>query len=135
MGTADLTKDLHARHTSDRAPLQAALQLCLLAARAYSLPILDGVHLDLADDAGFAEACRQGRDLGFDGKTLILRRPSLQRTRSSRPRRRRSCCPVDRRRACRGGRSGEGRGAGGWTPGGELARRRGYAHRRSDRGD
>jgi citrate lyase subunit beta/citryl-CoA lyase len=44
---------------------------CLLAARAYGLPILDGVHLDLADDAGFAEACRQGRDLGFDGKTLI----------------------------------------------------------------
>jgi citrate lyase subunit beta/citryl-CoA lyase len=72
MGTADLTKDLHARHTSDRAPLQAALQLCLVAARAYGLPmILDGVHLDLADDAGFAEACRQGRDLGFDGKTLI----------------------------------------------------------------
>lgn len=71
MGTADLTKDLHARHTSDRAPLQVALQLCLLAARAYGLPILDGVHLDLADDAGFAEACRQGRDLGFDGKTLI----------------------------------------------------------------
>jgi citrate lyase subunit beta/citryl-CoA lyase len=71
MGTADLTKDLHARHTSDRAPLQAALQLCLLAARAYCLSILDGVHLDLADDAGFAEACRQGRDLGFDGKTLI----------------------------------------------------------------
>ena len=71
MGTADLTKDLHARHTGDRAPLQAALQLCLLAARAHGLPILDGVHLDLADDAGFAEACRQGRDLGFDGKTLI----------------------------------------------------------------
>jgi citrate lyase subunit beta/citryl-CoA lyase len=71
MGTADLTKDLHARHTGDRAPLQAALQLCLLAARAHGLPILDGVHLDLGDDAGFAEACRQGRDLGFDGKTLI----------------------------------------------------------------
>jgi len=71
MGTADLTKDLHARHTRDRAPLQVALQLCLLAARAFGLPILDGVHLDLADDTGFAEACRQGRDLGFDGKTLI----------------------------------------------------------------
>jgi citrate lyase subunit beta / citryl-CoA lyase len=42
-----------------------------LAARAFDLPILDGVHLDLADDAGFARACRQGRELGFDGKTLI----------------------------------------------------------------
>lgn len=71
MGTADLTKDLRARHTSDRAPLRTALQLCLLAARAYGVPILDGVHLDLADDEGFAEACRQGRDFGFDGKTLI----------------------------------------------------------------
>jgi len=71
MGTADLSKELRARHTTDRAPLRTALQLCLLAARAYGLPILDGVHLDLADDAGFAEACRQGRDFGFDGKTLI----------------------------------------------------------------
>jgi len=71
MGTADLTKDLRARHTPDRAPLRTVLGLCLLAARAYGLPILDGVHLDLGDDEGFAEACRQGRDLGFDGKTLI----------------------------------------------------------------
>ena len=71
MGTADLTKELRARHTADRAPLRTALQLCLLAARAYGLPILDGVHLDLTDDEGFTEACRQGRDFGFDGKTLI----------------------------------------------------------------
>jgi citrate lyase subunit beta/citryl-CoA lyase len=48
-----------------------SLGLCLLAARAYRLAILDGVHLDLADDDGFAAACRQGRELGFDGKTLI----------------------------------------------------------------
>jgi citrate lyase subunit beta / citryl-CoA lyase len=47
------------------------LGLVLLAARAYRLAILDGVHLDLADDAGFAAICRQGRELGFDGKTLI----------------------------------------------------------------
>jgi citrate lyase subunit beta/citryl-CoA lyase len=71
MGTADLTKELRALHTPDRAPLRTALGLCLLAARAYSLPILDGVHLDLGDDAGFAAVCRQGRALGFDGKTLI----------------------------------------------------------------
>jgi citrate lyase subunit beta/citryl-CoA lyase len=71
MGTADLTKELRARHTPDRAPLRTALGLCLLAVRAHGPPILDGVHLDLDDDAGFAKVCRQGRDLGFDGKTLI----------------------------------------------------------------
>ncbi|HWG79511.1 MAG TPA: CoA ester lyase [Stellaceae bacterium] len=71
MGTSDLAKDLHARHTRDRLPMLTALGLCLLAARAYRLAILDGVHLDLGDDEGFAEVCRQGRELGFDGKTLI----------------------------------------------------------------
>jgi len=71
MGTSDLAKDLHAAHTRDRLPLLTALGLCLLAARAYALAIADGVHLDLADDAGFAASCRQGRELGFDGKTLI----------------------------------------------------------------
>src|SRR6185312_11909298 len=69
--TSDLAKDLHARHTRDRLPMLTSLGLCLLAARAYRLAILDGVHLDLADDEGFAVACRQGRELGFDGKTLI----------------------------------------------------------------
>jgi citrate lyase subunit beta / citryl-CoA lyase len=71
MGTSDLAKDLHARHTRDRLPMLTALGLCLLAARAYRLAILDGVHLDLDDDEGFAQVCRQGRELGFDGKTLI----------------------------------------------------------------
>jgi citrate lyase subunit beta/citryl-CoA lyase len=71
MGTSDLAKDLQARHTRDRLPLLTALGLCLLAARAYRLAILDGVHLDLGDDEGFDESCRQGRELGFDGKTLI----------------------------------------------------------------
>jgi citrate lyase subunit beta/citryl-CoA lyase len=71
MGTSDLAKDLHAAHTRDRLPMITALGLCLLAARAFGLAIVDGVHLDLADDDGFAAACRQGRELGFDGKTLI----------------------------------------------------------------
>jgi citrate lyase subunit beta/citryl-CoA lyase len=71
MGTSDLTKDLHARHTADRAPLLTSLGLCVLAARAAGVAALDGVHLDLEDDAGFAAVCRQARDLGFDGKTLI----------------------------------------------------------------
>jgi citrate lyase subunit beta/citryl-CoA lyase len=71
MGTSDLAKDLHAAHTAMRLPMLTALGLCLLAARAHGLTIIDGVHLDLADDAGFAESCRQGAELGFDGKSLI----------------------------------------------------------------
>jgi citrate lyase subunit beta/citryl-CoA lyase len=71
LGTSDLTADLHARPTRDRLPLMTGLGLVLLAGRAHDRAILDGVHLDLADAEGFAAACRQGRDLGFDGKTLI----------------------------------------------------------------
>jgi citrate lyase subunit beta/citryl-CoA lyase len=71
MGTSDLAKDLQASHTRERLPLLTSLGLSVLAARAYRLSILDGVHLDLNDEAGFADVCRQGRELGFDGKTLI----------------------------------------------------------------
>jgi citrate lyase subunit beta / citryl-CoA lyase len=71
MGTSDLTKDLHARATRERVPLLTSLQLCVLAARAAGITALDGVHLDLDDAAGFAAACRQAADFGFDGKTLI----------------------------------------------------------------
>jgi len=71
MGTSDLAKDLHARHTPDRIPFMASLELCILAARAAGIGILDGVHLDLEDDAGFRRACEQGLELGMDGKTLI----------------------------------------------------------------
>ena len=70
-GTSDLVKDLRARHTAGRTEVLVSLSLVVLAARASGLTALDGVHLDLDDDPGFAEACRQGRDLGFDGKTLI----------------------------------------------------------------
>jgi citrate lyase subunit beta/citryl-CoA lyase len=71
LGTSDLTKDLNARETRDRLPLMTALGLVLLAGRAHRCAVLDGVQLDLADAEGFAMSCRQGRDLGFDGKTLI----------------------------------------------------------------
>jgi citrate lyase subunit beta/citryl-CoA lyase len=71
MGTSDLTKDLRARHTPDRLPLVTSLGLCVLAARAHGLAALDGVHLDLDDEAGFLAACRQAAAMGFDGKTLI----------------------------------------------------------------
>lgn len=71
MGTSDLAKDLRAAHTPLRLPMITSLGLCLLAARAAGIAILDGVYLDLADDAGFAASCVQGKELGFDGKTLI----------------------------------------------------------------
>jgi citrate lyase subunit beta / citryl-CoA lyase len=71
MGTSDLTKDLHARQTRGREALVTGLGLCLLAARAYGLTALDGVHGDIADAEGLNAACEQGAVMGFDGKTLI----------------------------------------------------------------
>ena len=71
LGTSDLVKDLRAVHTAERLPVLHALSACVLVARAHGLAVLDGVHLDLSDDAGFAASCQQGRELGFDGKTLI----------------------------------------------------------------
>jgi len=71
LGTSDLVKDLHARHTPGRTETLVALSLCILAARAQGLCILDGVHLSLDDEAGLKQSCIQGRDMGFDGKTLI----------------------------------------------------------------
>lgn len=71
MGTSDLTKDLNALATRDRLPMVTSLGLCMLAARAYGLTAIDGVHVDLDDADGLAASCRQGRELGFDGKTLI----------------------------------------------------------------
>lgn len=71
MGTSDLAKELHAAHTALRLPMITALGLCMLAGRAFSLTLLDGVHLDLDDDEGYSASCLQGLELGFDGKTLI----------------------------------------------------------------
>lgn len=71
MGTSDLAKELDCAHTRERLPIITSLGLCMLAARAYGLTILDGVYLDIGDSKGFVYACRQGADLGFDGKTLI----------------------------------------------------------------
>jgi citrate lyase subunit beta/citryl-CoA lyase len=70
-GTNDLVKDLGARHTPGRTEVLTSLSMIVLAARANGLACLDGVYLELADQEGFEAACRQGRDLGFDGKTLI----------------------------------------------------------------
>jgi len=71
MGTNDLAKDTRARLVPGRAPMVPWLMNCLAAARAYGLDILDGVYNDIDNAAGFVEECRQARDLGFDGKTLI----------------------------------------------------------------
>jgi citrate lyase subunit beta/citryl-CoA lyase len=71
MGTNDLAKELRAAHVPGRQPLLSGLGLCLLAARATGTAILDGVFNDVRDAEGFAAECRQSRELGFDGKTLI----------------------------------------------------------------
>jgi citrate lyase subunit beta/citryl-CoA lyase len=107
-GTSDLVKDLGARHTPGRLEVLTALSLVVLAARAHGLAALDGVHLDLEDDAGFAAACAQGRDLGFDGKTLVHPRTVEAANRAFSP----DAADVDRARrviaahaeAARGGR-------------------------------
>ena len=71
MGFADLGKELHAPQVPGRHNFIASAQLCLLAARAYGLVILDGVHLTLHDLGDFEQECRQGVEWGMDGKTLI----------------------------------------------------------------
>ena len=71
MGTSDLAVDLGAAHTPDRAPFMTSFGLSLLAGRAHGAAVLDGVHLNLGDDAEFEMHCSQAADMGFDGKTLI----------------------------------------------------------------
>ncbi|HEY1748454.1 MAG TPA: CoA ester lyase [Xanthobacteraceae bacterium] len=71
MGTNDLAKDTRARLLPGRVPMLPWLMSCIAAARAYGLDIVDGVYNELGNAEGFAAECRQARDLGFDGKTLI----------------------------------------------------------------
>jgi (3S)-malyl-CoA thioesterase len=71
MGTNDLAKELGARFRADRLPLMAGLGACVLAARAEGKVIVDGVFNAFKDEAGLRAECEQGRDMGFDGKTLI----------------------------------------------------------------
>jgi (3S)-malyl-CoA thioesterase len=68
IGTNDLAKDLNTR---TRAALMASLQMCLLAARAHGIVAIDGVYNAFKDEDGFKVECEEGRDLGFDGKSLI----------------------------------------------------------------
>ena len=71
MGTSDLSKDTRVRHTPDRLGFITALNLCVYAARAHGLDIIDGVQLELENEELLRISCEQGRDLGFDGKSLI----------------------------------------------------------------
>jgi len=71
LGTNDLAKETRARLLPGRAAMLPWLMQVLAAARAYGIDVLDGVYNDLADEAGLRSECEQGRDCGFDGKTLI----------------------------------------------------------------
>jgi citrate lyase subunit beta / citryl-CoA lyase len=71
IGTNDLAKETRARLVPGRAPMLPWLSNCVLAAHSYGIDVLDGVYNDLSDMDGFAAECVQGRDMGFDGKTLI----------------------------------------------------------------
>lgn len=71
MGTNDLARELGSRPRPDRLPLLPGLGLCLLAARAHGRIIIDGVYNAFRDGDGLRAECEQGRDMGFDGKTLI----------------------------------------------------------------
>jgi (3S)-malyl-CoA thioesterase len=71
MGTNDLARELGSRNRADRLAMLPGLGLCLLAARAEGRVIVDGVYNAFKDDEGLRAECEQGRDMGFDGKTLI----------------------------------------------------------------
>jgi len=71
MGTNDLAKDTRARLVPGRAPMLSWLSTCVAAARINGIDILDGVYNDIGNADGFEMECRQGVELGFDGKTLI----------------------------------------------------------------
>lgn len=71
LGTNDLVKELYAEHVPGRAPLLPSLHQALLAGRAAGIAVLDGVYNNVKDTDGFLAECAQGREMGFDGKTLI----------------------------------------------------------------
>jgi len=71
MATSDLVSQMHARTTNERLPLLTSLSMVILAARAYNRGVVDGINSHLKDMVAFEYACRLGRDLGFDGKSLV----------------------------------------------------------------
>ena len=71
MGTNDLAKELQTRPRADRLPMMTGLGLCVLAGKAYGIALIDGVYNAFKDEIGHRIECDQGRDMGFDGKTVI----------------------------------------------------------------
>ena len=71
LGTNDLVKELYAEHVPGRAPILPSLHTALLAGRAAGIAVIDGVYNDVKDTDGFLAECEQGRQMGFDGKTLV----------------------------------------------------------------
>ena len=136
MGTNDLAKDTRARLVPGRAPMLAWLSTCVAAARIHGIDILDGVYNDLANAEGFAAECRQGVEIGFDGKTLIHPNqiepcntafsPSAEEVAQAR---------KDDRRLRPAGEQGQGRGLDRRPHGRAPARRDGAAHGGDRRGD
>lgn len=71
MGTNDLAKEVQARPRADRLPMLTGLGLCVLAGKAHGIALIDGVYNAFKDEIGHKIECDQGRDMGFDGKTVI----------------------------------------------------------------
>jgi citrate lyase subunit beta/citryl-CoA lyase len=71
LGSNDMLHATEGRPRPDRANLHAAMSLCVLAARAARVTVLDGVHNDLDAAEDFRHACAMARDFGFDGKSVI----------------------------------------------------------------
>lgn len=71
VGTNDLRAEIGIETGGSRAPIMTALQMTILAARAARIPVIDGVYNRLDDEEGFLAEAREGRSLGFDGKSLI----------------------------------------------------------------
>ena len=128
MGTNDLAKDTRARLLPGRAPMLPWLMNCVAAARAYGLDILDGVYNELGNAEGFAAECRQARDLGFDGKTLIHPQQIAPCNEAFSPERGRGGMGTQNHRRVRiAGEQGQGRHSGRRPHGGNPARRHGSA--------
>jgi citrate lyase subunit beta/citryl-CoA lyase len=71
MATSDLTSQLHAHTTRERLPLLTSLSMVILAARAHNRAVVDGINSHFKDMEAFEYACRLGRDMGFDGKSMV----------------------------------------------------------------
>ncbi len=71
MATSDLISQLHARVTHERSAILTSLSLVILAARAYGKGVIDGITSDFKNMHSFEYACRLGRDMGMDGKSLV----------------------------------------------------------------